>query len=129
MRTHIARATGAVALACVLQACADVADAPIPPGYEAVVASARSSVLGNVEGLVRPSLALVRIRCFADGGLVIVFRQVGGPTPGEPAFAMAGSGAIAGFWAGGFGDQDAMDEEIEFNFGHVAEVVCPARRG
>ena len=109
-------------------ACAQVTDAPIPPGYRDLVESARSSVLGNFEGLVRPSLAVVRIRCFANGGMVILFRQVGGATPGEPAFAMGGGpGAVAGIWSGGYGDLASIEQEIEFNFGSVAEVLCPAR--
>jgi hypothetical protein len=114
-------------LAALVTACLAAQDGPIPPGYRDLVESARTSLLDNFEGLVLPSLAVVRIRCFANGGVVILFRQLGGPTPGELAFAMAGQGAVEGAWSGGFGDMDAIDQEVEFNFGLVAEVVCPAR--
>lgn len=127
VRSTVVRVGRTLAVAALLQACLGVQDAPIPPGYQNVVESARTSLLGNFEGPVRPSLAVTRIRCFADGGLVILFRQVGGPTPGEPAFAMAGQGAVADAWSGGYGDMDAIDEEIEFNFGGVPDVACPAR--
>ena len=116
-------------LAAVLLGCAPVIDAQIPPGYQALVESARGNVLGNYEGLFRPGLAMTQIRCFANGGVVVLFRQVGGRTPGEPAFAMQGPGAVADAWAGGYGALAEIDAEIEFNFGHVPEVACPPRAG
>ena len=66
---------------------------------------------------------------FSPAGIVILFRQVGGPTPGEPAFAMQGPGAVADAWAGGYGDMAAIDDEIEFNFGDVPEIACLPRPG
>jgi hypothetical protein len=126
----LARVARVLAVAAALQACLPVADAPVPPGYEALVDSARSNVIGNFEGLFRPSLAVTRIRCFADGGVVIMFRQVGGPTSGEPAFAMGGRQAVAPdayAWSGGYGDMAAINDEIEFNFGGVPEIACPPR--
>ena len=119
-----------VALTVVVAACLPVADAPIPPGYGPLVESARLSVLGNYEGLSRPSLAVTHVRCFANGGVVILFRQVGGPTPGEPAFAMGEQDAVlpeVHAWSGGYGEMRSIDEEIGFNFGNVPEVSCPPR--
>ena len=118
------------ALTVAVAACWPVADAPIPPGYLPLVESARSSVLSNYEGLIRPSLAVTRITCFANRGVVILFRQVGGPTPGAPAFAMGGQDPVAPeahSWSGGYGDMRSIDEEIEFNFGNIPEVPCPPR--
>lgn len=116
--------------AVMVAACLPVADVPIPPGYEALVDSARSSVIDNYEGLFRPALAVTRIRCFADGGVVILFRQIGGPTPGEPAFAMGGQVPVAPnafSWSGGYGNTADIEEEIEFNFGDVPQIACPPR--
>ena len=105
-------------------------DAPIPPGYEALVESARSSVLGNYEALFKPGLAVTHVTCFVDGGVVILFRQIGGPTPGEPAFAMGGVAGPAPdlfSWSGGWGAMEEINAEIEFNYGDVREVLCPPR--
>jgi hypothetical protein len=113
-----------------LAACLPAADAPIPLGYDAVVESARSSVLGNFEGFVRPALAVTSVRCFANGGVIVMFRQVGGPTPGKPAFAMSGGGGPApdmSSWSGGSGDMEDIQEEIDFNFAGIAEVPCLPR--
>jgi hypothetical protein len=119
-----------VAVTLGVAACLPASDVPIPPGYEAVVESARSSVLSNYEALFRPSLAVTRFRCYANGGVVVLFRQVGGPAPGEPAFAMGGGGGPTpelSSWSGGYGDMDEIEEEIEFSYGDVPEVICPPR--
>lgn len=119
-------AAGAIGTA----ACAPGVDAPLPPGYEALVESARSSVLSNYESLIRPSLAVTSLRCFANGGVIVMFRQLDGPTPGEPAFAMGGGPGPTPddySWSGGWGDIDSIDEEIDFNFGAVPETPCLPR--
>jgi hypothetical protein len=126
--SHLVRAVGAVALAFALSACAAVPDAPVPPGYAELVAGARASLLQNIDGLIRPSLVFVQIRCFADGGHVAVFREVGGPDAGRTAFALQGPGAAVDGWGGGFG-QDSMVEEVAFNFSGVPEIACPPRAG
>jgi hypothetical protein len=117
-------------LTTMLLGCLRPADAPIPPGYEALVESARFGVLAHYEGLVRPALAVTEIRCFADGGVVILFRQVGGPTPGEPAFAMGGQAPVAPepyAWSGGYGRLDEIEAEIAFNHGGDDVIRCPPR--
>lgn len=128
MRSRASSLRGACVLIAAITAagCLPAADAPIPAGYDDLVDSARRSLLSNVEGLIRPSLAFTGIRCFANSGLIVVFRQVGGRSPGEPAFAMGGpdSAGNPGGWSGGFG-QEGMEEEIEFNYGDVPEIACP----
>ena len=119
-----------VGLTTMLLGCLRPVDAPIPPGYDALVESARFSVLAHYDGLVRPALAVTEIRCFADGGVVILFRQVGGPTPGEPAFAMGGQAPVAPepyAWSGGYGSLDEIEAEIAFNHGDDAVIPCPPR--
>jgi hypothetical protein len=116
----------AVIVALLVAACVPAADAPIPPGYEAQVPSARASLVDNAEGLIAPRLAFVAARCFANGGLVLVFREAGSTDPRDVAFAMQGAGAIADAWSGGFG-QEGMEEEVAFNFGGIDEVPCPRR--
>jgi hypothetical protein len=127
---RLARAACVIGLAVGLVGCTYAPDAGVPPGYEPLVESARASVLDNYEGLVRPHLAVTRVRCFADGGLVILFRQVGGRTPGEPAFAMGGGEQLAPdmyAWSGGYGATADIEEEIAFNYGNVPEVACGLR--
>ena len=116
----------AAIVAALLAACLPAADAPIPPGYEAQVASARASLIDNAEQLVPPRLEFVAARCFANGGLVLVFREAGSTDPGDVAFAMQGAGAVADSCSGGFG-QAGMEEEVAFTFGGIDEVPCPRR--
>ncbi len=126
---HPMRTATLLATCLAMTACSG-GDAPIPPGYGALVESARSSVLDNHEGLFKPGLAVTRVTCFPDGGVVILFRQIGGPTPGEPAFAMGGvpgPAPDAYSWSGGWGDMEEINAEIEFNYGDVREVLCPPR--
>ncbi len=126
----LARAGRVLGLTAGLLGCIATPDAGIPPGYEALVERARASVLDNYEGLLRPTLVVTQVRCFADGGLVIMFRQVGGRSNGEPAFAMGGGEELAPdmyAWSGGYGDMAGIEEEIEFNYGDVREVACAPR--
>ena len=113
-------------LGCVLVACVPAVDAPIPPGYDGLVNGARASLRQNQEGLFPPRLSFSAIRCFANGAHVVVFREVGGDHSGAVAFAMQGPAAQVDAWSGGFGEA-AMDEELAFSFGGVAEVPCPPR--
>lgn len=128
---RLPHAVASVGLAVVLAGCVPAADGPIPAGYEPLVDSARESVLSNYEGLPRPGLSFTGIRCYADGGLVLFFRQVGGRSHGEPAFAMGGIAtdpASAG-WSGGYGTAEDIEEEIQFNHRGVPQVACPPRQG
>lgn len=84
------------------------------------------SLLGEIEGILRPGLAFLELRCFANGGRVVIFREVGGSNAGQSDWAMQGAGAGTDSWAGGFG-AESMGEEIAFNFGNVAQVPCPPR--
>ena len=115
-------------VATLLAACAPVADAPIPVGYEDVVNGARASVAANFEGIFRPGLAFVELRCLANGGHVVVFREVGGSNDGKLAWGMQGATAMPGSrgWSGGFGE-DGMLQEIALNFGGIPRVACPPR--
>jgi hypothetical protein len=127
---RLARAAFVTGLAAGLLGCNYAPDAGVPPGYEALVESARSSVLSNFDGLVRPSLAVTHVRCFANGGHVIMFRQVGGPSHGEPAFAMGGGPGPAPdafSWSGGYGRLAEIEAEIEFSYGDVPEIACRPR--
>jgi hypothetical protein len=101
--------------------------ADVPSGYEDVVTSARMSLLQNLDGFVRPTLAFSEIRCYANGGRVVLFREVGGANAGRIDWTMQGAGAVAGVngWSGGFGEE-SMLEEIEFSFGTVPLAACPA---
>lgn len=111
--------------------CAQVTDAPIPPGYADLVSGARTSLANNMDGILRPGLAFRGIRCFANGGLVVVFREVGGANDGRAAWTIRGRGGAdqggdPSSWGGGFG-ADSMAEEIAFNFPGVPQVACPPR--
>ena len=110
------------AMALAVGACVPAADAPIPSGYEDLVEGARTSLEQNQEGLIRPPLAFLALRCFANGGHVAVF-QIGGD-PARIAFALQGPSAPVDAWGGGF---DGMEEEVAFNFAGVDEVDCPPR--
>jgi hypothetical protein len=112
---------GAIAVACV-----PVNDAPIPPGYADLVDGARASLKGNLEGIFQPGLAFVGVHCFANGGHVVDFRQVGGPNPDESAWTIQGPGAGVDGWGGGVGEEN-MNDEIAFNFDGVPKVACPPR--
>ena len=106
--------------------CAAAKDAPIPAGYEDLVNGARASLIDNQEGFLRPGLAFEELRCFVNGGHVVVFREVGGPSDGRTAFTLQGPGAPVDGWGGGFG-ADALREEVAFNFAGVPQVDCPAK--
>jgi hypothetical protein len=100
--------------------------APVPPGLEAKVESARASVTGNADGIPRPWFAFVAARCRADGGIAIIFAEQGFGADGDFAYAMQGGGAIFDGWGGGIGiDDPAVDEELVRFFDEVPEVPCP----
>jgi hypothetical protein len=107
-------------------ACQAPNDAPIPAGYGDLVEGARASLEGNLEGIFSPGLAFVEIHCFANGGHVVIFRQVGGPNPGESAWTIQGRGAGVDGWGGGVGEEN-MNEEIACNFAGDPKVACPPR--
>ena len=106
--------------------CAIAVNRPVPDGYETSVESARSSLIFEWEGAVTPTFAFEAIRCRADGGLVILFDQVG--MLGSDGLAVAMSGrpdAGPGDWAGGFAAVDPeKDAEIAAFFAEDAEVPC-----
>jgi hypothetical protein len=112
----------ACGLTLAIAACLPAADAPVPRGYEDLVNGARTSLRQNQDGLIRPPLAFLELRCFANGGHVVVFQV--GSDPAAIAFALQGPGAPVDGWGGGFG---GMEEEVAFNFAGVAEVDCPSR--
>lgn len=121
-KQRVLRSTAQAWLLASLAACVPVADAPIPSGYEDLVHGARTSLEQHQDGLIRPALAFLKLRCFANGGHVVVF-QMGGD-PAQIAFALQGPGAPVDGWGGGFG---GMAEEVAFNFAGVDEVDCPPR--
>ena len=99
--------------------------APIPPGLEEEIESARDSVSDNWEGFGRPWFAFAEVRCRADGGLVVIFAEQGFGADGDFAYAMAGGRGVPGAWAGGIGiDDPATDEEILRFFAQAPEVPC-----
>ena len=116
----------APAIAIVLAACSGGDLAPVPPGLEDEVESARDSVSDNWEGFGRPWFAFMEVRCRGDGGLVIIFAEQGFGADGDFAYAMAGGGAAPGAWGGGIGIEDpATDEEVVRFFTEAPEVPCP----
>jgi hypothetical protein len=127
-RAAVLLAVGLVVVGCSPAGDVTASGAPIPAGYADVVSSARTSLLQNIDGFVRPALAFAELRCFADGGRVVLFQEVGGANAGRTDWAMQGAGAVAGpdGWAGGLG-ADGLQEEIDFNFGDAAPVACPPR--
>jgi streptogramin lyase len=100
--------------------------ASIPPGLEPRVESARRSLEGHWEGLLRPSFTFLAARCRADGGVLVLFAQQGIGS-GDLAIAMQGPGWLADAWSGGFGTIDPQtDPDIVAFFAQVREVPCPA---
>lgn len=120
------RIAGIHAIVLTLGACSSQFVAPIPPAYAERVESARQSLELHWEGLPRPRFAYVGLRCRADGGLLVIFAQLGSREDGSFAYAMQGPNAMFDSWGGGFGQRDLDDDpEIDHFFSEAPEVACP----
>jgi hypothetical protein len=112
-------------VAMTLAACSGQSVRPIPPAYAEHVESARESLEENWDGLPKPRFEFVAMRCRADGGLVVIFAQLGSRDDGS--FASAHRGTDGYGWAGGFGLATPNDNlELDFFFEIAPEVPCPA---
>ena len=120
------RIAGLLATVLALGACSAGFVAPIPPAYAERIESARQSLEQHWDGIPRPTFAFVGLRCRADGGLLVIFAQLGGRDDGAFAYAMQGPDSMFDSWGGGFGQRDLeADPEIDHFFSTAPEVACP----
>ena len=111
--------------------CVFGADAVPPDSVAPYVEGARASLTMHQEGLI-PSRFWFRLaRCRADGGMVVVFEEVGLGGSEGLAMAMGARGVVPrgqpdAWGGGGFGLIDPRtDPEIAHFFAEIPEVPCP----
>jgi hypothetical protein len=121
---HLRSAIAAIAILAVV-GCGDRQDAAIAPALVPMVDSARNSLASNQDGL-DSTFVFRRIRCRDDGGVLLLFDQVGPFGNEGTAFASSAGPDWGVFtWAGGLAPIDpATDPEIRAFFEGVAEIPC-----
>jgi hypothetical protein len=96
-------------------------DTAVAPELAETVRSARTALMDEYEGPIRPALQFREIRCRADGGRLVVFDQIS--VLSGVAFAMQGTNASG--WSGGWSVSDLeTDPEIVRFFSESPEAPC-----
>jgi hypothetical protein len=99
-------------------------DQSIPAKYEPYVASARSSLKSEIDGIRLPHLRLTGVRCRDDGGVAYLFDQIEAPyLQARYAIAMTGTWPPVG-WSGGVSLARSLDDPELLYFLGDHEVSC-----